>query len=185
MKKNTVTLILLFLFSFQSAVGQFIKVPFILKGNFIGLPDGKFIHLSTGYVNTEAADWKLKSDSAIIFKGKFIFEGSLSYPHGVRIYFDDSETHFQSGLFFLEKGLQNTEIDINLQNGITPVVKGSGSNEIFIKKYHIREIEKDWLALIDEGQSLYTKFKDSIPQSALRSLYKKRKRITKERIHFC
>ena len=98
----------------------------------------------------------------------------MGYPHGARIHFDDSVTHFQSGIFFIEKGGQYTDIDINLQNGKTPVIRGSRTNNLFLEKFHARDIEKEYLGLIEKAQDLYRLYKNEIPESAKKKFFNER-----------
>jgi len=179
MTKRALSTILLVLLSFESGFCQFKKENFILKGSIKGIPDGKAIHLSTGYIRREAADWTQEADSAIISDGKFLFKSSIAYPHGVRIYYDDKNIHFQSGLFFIEKGLQTVSIDVDLQNGKTPVLKGSSVNDVYIKKYHVREIQQEEAGLMEKAQNLFRQFNGDIPESEKVLFYKKR-----EEYHF-
>ncbi len=168
MKFTTMLFIVPFCFLIQTspkAIAQSIYKPFILSGYVSGLDSGTVQVLKIAS-NDNFRHIKFDTDKVEIKDNRFIFRGSLTYPHPVNLiftgqnYFSVTETLFLSG----GNHVMNTNID-SIKDQV-PYISNSPTNDFYRSKMMgpLREVYSYLDKFETMSQKLHSEYSGKIPK---------------------
>lgn len=173
LRKKLVFKLIVILFICNYTFAQEIN-NFSLSGK-ININETKYLTISNGFISSDFSEFSLQNNENEVKDKNFIIEGRIEYPHAFRFITNTGEI---SGLFFLDKSTQTTqisELDLNDYQLIT----GSKTNYEYINNY-IPLVKN----LLIEDNRLKNSWNDSISEFTKTKIRAGRKRIRNEKIKF-
>lgn len=170
LRKKLVFKLIVILFICNYTFAQEIN-NFSLSGK-ININETKYLTISNGFISSDFSEFSLQNNENEVKDKNFIIEGRIEYPHAFRFITNTGEI---SGLFFLDKSTQTTqisELDLNDYQLIT----GSKTNYEYINNY-IPLVKN----LLIEDNRLKNSWNDSISEFTKTKIRAGRKRIRNEK----
>lgn len=142
-----------------------------LCGNINNAKEGGRVYLTSGFIDSIYYEPTFKQLDTLISKGKFCFNGNISYPNGVILAYGDSVRNYYSDIIFIEPNKMGIEINLDLTNidffKDRPFIFNSKSNDEYKNNYlkALSPVAINEKSLVEQQKVLLEKYNGILPDS--------------------